>query len=425
MFVQPARSLLALARRLGRDRRASLATTFGLTLLPMAMATGAAVDYSRATLVRADLQQAVDAAALAAAQAQAHGESDRVRLAAIARASFDANYASADIAQVASADLTLATEAAGLGIGLTATTGIETTLTRLAGVKRFDVAATAHAVLDKKDFEIAMMFDVTGSMADAPMAGGPAKILSLKQAAGDFVDTLMPASGRFAAGKVRIATIPFSQGVNAGGYARSVSAGSSTSCVVEREGAGATDDLAPVVAPLVKPTDMACPKNTVAPLSGDRRSVLSTISHLSATGTTAGHIGTAWAWYTLSPKWNAAWPAAAAAPTGPGVRKIAVLMTDGLYNTVYRSGKPAMDGLAKTQANTRAVTLCQGMKNAGITVYAIGFDVKDPQVKATLSTCASSLTGGTAYFDAADGKALKAAYDEIARQIRDNLRLAG
>lgn len=425
MFSKTARTLLALTRSIVTDRRASIGTTFGLTVVPMIMATGAAVDWSRAALVRADLQQAVDAAALVTAQAQAHGESDRGRLATIARKSFDANYHSATIAQVATADLTFTSEAGGFGVGLTATTAIETTLTRIAGVTRFDVAATAHAVLDKKDFEIAMMFDVTGSMADAPKAGGPAKITSLRTAAGDFVDTLMPRGGRFGAGKVRIATVPFSQGVNAGAFAGSVSGGASGSCVVEREGMGATDDLAPAAAPLVRPTDMACPKNTIAPLSADRSTVLASVSGLSATGTTAGHIGTAWAWYTLSPKWNAVWPANAAAPAGAGVRKIAVLMTDGLYNTVYRSGRPAQDALARSQANARAVSLCQGMRKAGIAVYAIGFDVTDPQVKATLSACASPLSGGaTAYFDATDGKALKAAYDEIARQIRDNLRLA-
>ena len=426
MVTSPAHPLLALAGSLRRDRRASLGTTFALALLPMAMAMGAAVDYSRATLVRADLQQAVDAAALATTRAQAQGEGDAARLGAIARSTFDANYTSADIAGVAAADLTLVREAGGLGIGLTARTGIETTLTRIAGIARFDVAATSHAVLDKKDFEIALMFDVTGSMADAPKAGGATKITSLKKAAGDFVTTLMPTAGHFAAGKVRIATVPFSQGVNAGAAARGVSGGTSTSCVVEREGLGATDDLAPTIAPLPRPSDMACPANPIAPLTADRGSVLAAVSSLTATGTTAGHIGTAWAWYTLSPNWNAAWPANAAAPAGKGVAKIAVLMTDGLYNTVYRSGKPAMDGLAKAQANARAVALCQGMKQSGITVYTVGFDVKDPQVASTLSACASPLPGGArAYFDAADGAALKAAYDEIARQIRDNLRLAG
>ncbi|MDK9697927.1 MAG: pilus assembly protein TadG-related protein [Siculibacillus sp.] len=426
MFNASARSLLALTRTIAGDRRASIGTTFALALVPMVMATGAAVDWSRAVLVRADLQQAVDAAALATARAQADGVADRTRLAAIARSSFDANYRSAKVAEVSTSDLTVATEAGGRGIGLTASTMVETTLTRVAGVDRFDVAATAHAVIDKKDFEISMMFDVTGSMADAPKAGGPAKISSLKTAAGDFVDTLMPKGGRFGSGKVRIATVPFSQGVNAGAFAGNVSGGKSASCVVEREGMGATDDLAPTAAPLVRPTDMACPKNRIAPLSADRTSVLAAVTGLSATGATAGHIGTAWAWYTLSPKWNSIWPGSAAAPAGDGVRKIAVLMTDGLYNTVYRSGHPAQDALARSQANARAVALCQGMRKAGIAVYAIGFDVTDPQVKATLSACASPLSGGaTAYFDAADGAALKAAYDEIARQIRDNLRLAG
>ena len=62
-------------------------------------------------------------------------------------------------------------------------------------------------------------------------------------------------------------------------------------------------------------------------------------------GGTAGHIGTAWAWYTLSPNWSSLWPSAASpSPTARRTcDKIAILMTDGEYNTEYdKNGvKPA------------------------------------------------------------------------------------
>ena len=53
-------------------------------------------------------------------------------------------------------------------------------------------------------------------------------------------------------------------------------------------------------------------------------------------GTTAGQLGTAFAWYMLSPNWADIWPADSkpAAYGTAKLRKIAVLMTDGAYNTL-------------------------------------------------------------------------------------------
>jgi hypothetical protein len=56
-------------------------------------------------------------------------------------------------------------------------------------------------------------------------------------------------------------------------------------------------------------------------------------------GGTAGHIGIAGAWYTISPKWYDVWPSHNAHDYGVGTNiKAVVLMTDGDYNTDYSSG---------------------------------------------------------------------------------------
>src|ERR687895_1520924 len=83
-------NLAALSQRLLADRRGVVAVVFALTLVPMLTAVGAAVDYSRATAVRADLQSAVDAAALAIGRAAIElGTTDNTEQ---GRQAFDAGF---------------------------------------------------------------------------------------------------------------------------------------------------------------------------------------------------------------------------------------------------------------------------------------------------------------------------------------------
>ena len=55
-------------RRFQRDERGTVGLIFGLSLIPMMGITGAAVDYARASSVRAELQMPADATALALAK---------------------------------------------------------------------------------------------------------------------------------------------------------------------------------------------------------------------------------------------------------------------------------------------------------------------------------------------------------------------
>ncbi len=74
----------------------------------------------------------------------------------------------------------------------------------------------------------------------------------------------------------------------------------------------------------------------VLPLTSDKTTLTNKIKNLDIAGSTAGQIGTAWAWYLLSPNWKALWPSSAALAYSPGkLQKIAVLMTDGEYNLQY------------------------------------------------------------------------------------------
>ena len=166
--------------------------------------------------------------------------------------------------------------------------------------------------------------------------------------------------------------------------------------------------------------------SSVQPLTKDKSTLLSKISGLTAAGGTAGHLGTAWAWYTLSPNWNSLWSGNEAAPYGAADRrKIAVLMTDGEYNTQYNSNGIAVDA-NKTSNCTNAANkpdcstgqagaLCTAMKAKGITVYTVGFGSgMTNTAKQTLRDCA---TDSTTYYDAYDGEQLKQAFRDIALKL--------
>jgi len=59
------RALIHLIRRFSRDRGGNVALLFGLALVPLLTAVGAGIDYSMATRMKAKLQSAADAAAVA------------------------------------------------------------------------------------------------------------------------------------------------------------------------------------------------------------------------------------------------------------------------------------------------------------------------------------------------------------------------
>ena len=112
-----------------------------------------------------------------------------------------------------------------------------------------------------------------------------------------------------------------------------------------------------------------------------------------------------------SPKWNSIWPEGSkpAAYGTAKLKKIAILMTDGDYNTDYSSGT----------SKSKAETLCTNMKTATIEVYTVGFMVSD-DAKTMLKACA---TDHAHFYEASNGDALRMAFRDIALKI-SSLRLS-
>jgi Flp pilus assembly protein TadG len=170
--------------------------------------------------------------------------------------------------------------------------------------------------------------------------------------------------------------------------------------------------------------------NSVQPLSDDKVMLKRRIDKLQTGGGTAGHLGTAWAWYMLSPNWASLWPSANR-PEAYGAEKldkIAILMTDGEYNTMYCNGAPSKDSQSAAincnanngSSTNQARTLCANMKAKGITVYTVGFQLDTPTAEDTLKECAS---GPDKFYKAEDGEQLRLAFRDIALRLA-SLRLS-
>lgn len=212
-----------------------------------------------------------------------------------------------------------------------------------------------------------------------------------------------------------------------------------SNCVSERT-ANAYSDTAPSTTFLgynYPNSGNSCISQQIVPLTSNKTTLQNAVNALTDGGSTAGHIGTAWAWYLISPNFAYLFPSAnkAAAYDAPNTRKIAIIMTDGEYNTPYCNGVIAKDAGSGSGGNSvhincnapngssgsQALSLCTAMKNAGILIYTVGFDVTAGGTEAQLlASCATD--AGKAYI-ATSGAGLIAAFKEIGQNISD-LRLS-
>lgn len=409
-------AFLKAKREFSNDERGGVAIIFALTLIVLSFMAGLALDYSRIVHTNSKLSAAADAAALAAGKALLDGRYSDAEIQTLAKAFFQENIASSGDGFGNISELDVTVNRANATVTFDVDAGVPMTLTKVMGFQKADLPVTSTVVFEQSDIELAMALDTTGSMRGS-------KLSDLKTAAKDLVDILMPDSGT--THTVRIGIAPYAAAVNAGPYAASVSNNTSVDgCVWERSGPQAFTAAAPGAgafltagaAPVdIDPTEgvstYSCPSASVTPLAADKNTLKTEIDSLIASGYTAGHIGAAWASYLVSPEWAAVWPASSepVAYTDEKTIKVALLMTDGIFNTSYLNGT----------SDYQAVEVCDAMKSNDVLVYAVGF--KAPSgAQATLKSCATS---DDHYFKADDGEELRTAFISIAKQL-SNLRLS-
>lgn len=204
-FALAGKALGRLGRRFLGDRKAGVAITTALIAAPLALMSVAAVDFHRASMVKNDLQDALDAATLAAGRTST---TDPTQIQQIGQAALDANLKAYPSTQLASSSFTLDGEKV---VGQ-ASVQMMPLVAQVFGAQ-MNISAESEVVRGLNKLEIALVLDNTGSMAGT-------KLSTLKTAASNFVDTLSQAAARSTdPDAVKIGLVPFSMTVRVGsGY---------------------------------------------------------------------------------------------------------------------------------------------------------------------------------------------------------------
>jgi hypothetical protein len=483
-------STAAHMRAFGRDESGSILQMTGLSIIPLMLAAGVAIDTSRINFTHQKLAAGLDAGALAAATMVNKSQTE---MEAEAKRYLDANFLNGDTITIQSFKLT----DLGQEILFEATARVPMTMMKIGGIDYQDIKLASTVVKDGSSVEVSLVLDNTNSM-NPYMA-------DLKTAASDFLDTVVvPASPPYYS---KVALVPYNRGVNMGALAASargpINSGTSTTpgstnftftsptgassspatagpvtlaitnCVSERTGAQAYTDAAVAtfrVGRVYANSGNPCLNAELKPLSDDKTALKAAITTMTAGSSTAGQVGIAWGWYTLSPDFGLWGTTSKPAAYGTEkLRKIMVLMTDGEYNSAYCKGvissnggsttynvgsgsvKDMIDCMPENDSNqtgappdsakpagmssstwttvkgntaknksvyTQSKKLCAAMKAKGIEIFTIEFQL-DSNYADRVDLVSSCATDAAHRVTASDGASLKAAFKKIAASIGD------
>jgi Flp pilus assembly protein TadG len=421
MFRLPVISRLGreLARFAGAEQ-GNIAVIFAIALLPILSFVGAAVDYSRAVRAQSSMQAALDSAALMLSKDLSSGAITTSQLSTKATAYFNGLFTDKGVLPNATVAATYtASTSMGSTIQLTGDGTYTTTFMKIAGFPTLDINTTSTSAWGLVRMRVAMVLDVTGSMAD------DGKMAAMQSAAKNLVDQLSALAKND--GDVYISVVPFSKDVNVGSsnYSKnwmdftdwdaangSCSKSSYTSksscvnnsktwtpanhntwngCTTDRDQDYDTKNTTPTSgnSSTLFPAEQYTYCNSantayiqpIMPLSYDWSGLKTLIGKLVPTGNTNQGIGLAWGWQTLSTGDPMNAPAK---DTNYTYKDAIVLLSDGL-NTQNRWYSNA------SQIDTRQKKLCDNAKATpnNITIYTVQVNTGTDPTSSVLQYCAS------------------------------------
>jgi Flp pilus assembly protein TadG len=196
-------------------KRGNVAMIFAIAVVPIAIAAGVGLDFARAMLVRQQMSEALDAAALAVGSTTGLNSTSAQ---ALAQKYFDANY-TVDQTAFGSPTIPPLTYNANGSVTITATSTMPTILMKVAGFATIPVSATSTVVWGQSKLWVALVLDNSGSMAQGDSSGS--KMTALQNASQQLLTTLQGASST--PGDVQVSIAPFVKVVNVGTANKSAS----------------------------------------------------------------------------------------------------------------------------------------------------------------------------------------------------------
>lgn len=200
--------LRAFARRMADDRRGNVAMLFAVTMPVLVLMTVGGVDIHRVSTVRANLQDALDAATLAAARSPYTVDAD---LREVGLAALKANLKAYPDITLREAETTFVLNDDDVVVA-SSTIDVKTLVASifLPPYGQFmdeTLPVGVHSEVDRssRNIEVAMVLDVTGSMAGQ-------RIIDLRAAAKELIDIVVqPIQTPYYS---KVAVVPYSMGVN-------------------------------------------------------------------------------------------------------------------------------------------------------------------------------------------------------------------
>lgn len=187
-----------------RARGGNILPIFAIALIPMLVATGGVVDYTNAYDQRGLVQDAMDAAALAAGKQV--GLKTTAEVEAEAQAFFAANVGTGKVTIVPPLNVSIA----GTTVDATTELHVPTYFLGIIGLNEFVFQLKTQVTVAMGTLEVAMALDNSGSMAGS-------RIVTLRQAAVNLANTLHGlAATSSKPDPIKIALAPFAASVNVG-----------------------------------------------------------------------------------------------------------------------------------------------------------------------------------------------------------------
>jgi Flp pilus assembly protein TadG len=460
--------LKSLLKRFLKHDAGNVSMMFGLALIPILGASGAAIDYSRFSNAKSALVGASDAGALAGAISRG-SITDRRNA---AQSVFEANLKQANFKDPVTVNyVNLLENNQNAGYRVEVTGNVQTLFGSFVGQSVVPIKNTAEAKsATDTPLDIAFVLDTTGSMEGA-------RLTSLKSATNGILDDITASPLR--PGMVRMGIVPFAQYVNVGLANRNqpwinvpadVPAAVTTQCTMELPVVGETNcrnipaysctndgvtkmcpgyrQCDPVFGPTLQnicrqvygpsQTWYGCvgsrnyPLNTqdgdygqripgimntwcaseIQPLTSNVSTVRASINGLTAYGDTYLPSGLIWGWRMLSSKE----PLTASLVNGLEPRKFMILVTDG-RNTASPNYPDHFgnDAVLSDKLTREICTNIAADKTSNVRIFTIAFEMDGLDAKTILQNCAIN-TGGL-FFDAANAAQLRTSMSKALESI--------
>ena len=434
----------------------NIAILFGIAVIPIITFVGTAVDYTRANSARSSMQAALDSTALMLAKDLTQGTIKTSDIPAKADAYFKALYTNDEAKGVTITATYTQNSGKGSTILVNGSGNIETGFMRVAGFPTMDFKTSSTSAWGNARMRVAMVLDVTGSMAD------DGKMAAMQKAAKALVDQLSALVKTD--GDVYISMVPFAKDVNLGSsyynqtwidwsvweaanntmgtcsnnnYTTKSSCQNNnktwthdrsqwTGCVTDRTQDYDTKNTTPtssnaptmvVAEEYVSGQEKYCKTGNdpymppIMPLSYDWSALKTMIGTLQPTGNTNQGIGLAWGWLTLGT--GAPFNAPAKDTANYTYKEAIILLSDGL-NTQNRWYSNA------SQIDARQKILCDNAKAANITIYTVHVNTGNDPTSTVLKYCAS---GADKFFEVKQANQTLSVFNSIGQSLA-KLRIA-